>query len=405
MMGWRGRGEALLDGHQSVGYAHRRVPLPGIGSGPARTARRLGLAVLCAALWLIAAPRSTSTPAVLASAADYCSGEQLAVGANWSVCWEVRANEGLVVSHAYFTKPGIDRRVLGEASVAQIFVPYETGIPRYHDVAYGLGAGMVALSPTLDCPGGVLLGGGRVCRQIEDRGVAQKFCAGACTTRRGQALRLWSSSQMGAYNYITSWSFHDDGTVEPGMDFTGALQFGGTAHLHSVYWRLDVDVDDPSGDSVEEFWRINPVWSDGSVGAMGWNPILGETHRPNQLDQFRKWRVVDRNRSNRQGSIASYELVPHQGDGNLRTTVAEGFTRGEFWVTAYQPGERFVSTEESDLLSSYLTGDPVAETDIVLWYAIHEHHEVRDEDAPYMPLESVHFRLRPRGFFDQNPMD
>ncbi len=349
---------------------------------------------------------STPPDAAHASAADYCSGQQLAIGANWTVCWEIRANEGLVVSNAYFTKPpNIDRRVLGEGSVAQIFVPYETGSPRYHDVAYGLGPAMVVLSQNDDCPHGTLLSGGRVCREIHDRGLAEKYCAGPCTSRRGTALRLWSSSQMGAYNYITSWEFHDDGTIEPGLGLSGALQFGDTAHVHNVYWRLDVDIDDPGGDSVEEFWRIAPTWGGGLVGALGWNPILGETWRPNRLEEFRKWRVVDNNRTNANGAPMSYELIPHAGDGNLRTTAAEGFSRGEFWVTAYKPGERFVSTDDDDLLSTYITGDPVGNTDVVIWYALHEHHQVRDEDAPYMPMEWVHFKLRPRDFFDDSSMD
>ena len=341
-----------------------------------------------------------------ASAADYCTGEQLAIGANWTVCWEIRANEGLVVSNAYFTKPpNVDRRVLAEGSIAQIFVPYETGTPRYHDVAYGLGPAMVTLTANVDCPNGTLLAGGRVCREIEDRGLTEKYCVGPCTSRRGQSMRLWSSSQMGAYNYITSWEFNDDGSILPAIGLTGALQFGDTAHVHNVYWRLDMDIDDPGGDSVEEFWRISPSWSGGLKGVLGWNPILGETWRPNRLEEFRKWRVVDRNRTNANGEFPSYELIPHVGDGNLRTTAEEGFSRGEFWVTEHKPGERFVSTDDADLLSSYISGDSVENTDVVLWYVVHEHHEVRDEDAPFMPMEWVHFQLRPRNFFDATPME
>jgi len=341
-----------------------------------------------------------------AAANAFCGGEQLAVGANWSVCWEIRANEGLAITHAFYTKPGFDRRVLSDATVAQIFVPYETGQPRYHDVAYGLGPVMQALSPTLDCPGGVLLANRRVCRQVEDRGLTEKYCAGgSCATRRGKALVLWSSIQSGAYNYMIKWEFHDDGAVEPGLGLGGVLQFGRTAHIHNIYWRLDLDIDDAENDRVEEFYRIIPATSDGSRGVNGWTQLLGETFRPAELFTFRKWRVVDTVRTNARGRPWSYELVPSPGSGNLRTTLAEGYTRGELWATRAHASERFVSTDTDDILSTYLNGESISGQDVVLWYAMHEYHEVRDEDAPYMPVEWMSFELRPRDYFDQNPLD
>lgn len=342
---------------------------------------------------------------VAAAASQYCSGQNLATGANWSICWEIRANEGLAITHAFYTKPGFDRRVLSDATVAQIFVPYETGQPRYHDVAYGLGAGMQVIAAN-ECSGGTLLAGNKVCRQLTPSHHHERFCNnGQCVYKMGPALRLWSSSQMGAYNYITRWTFHPDGHIEPQVGLAGVLQFGKTAHIHNVYWRVDLDIDDPGGDAVEEFYRVVPAGNDGSRGIFGWNPLLGETYRPNELYTFRKWRVVDTTKKNANGLNWSYELVPSPGNGTLRTTAAEGYTRGELWATVSRPSERFVSTETADYLSTYLNGESLTNQDVVLWYTQHAHHEVRDEDAPYMPLEWMGFELRPRNFFDQNPMD
>ena len=387
-----------LDGNVPVGTRRpqrRATPRRGLF-------QRAGMALVVAT---VAALASRPIPA-RAAANQFCSGEQLAVGANWSVCWEIRANEGLAITHAFYTKPGFDRRVLSDATVAQIFVPYETGQPRYHDVAYGLGPVMQALSQTLDCPGGALLANRRVCRQVEDRGLTEKFCAGgSCATRRGKALVLWSSIQSGAYNYIIKWEFHDDGVVEPALGLAGVLQFGRTAHIHNIYWRLDLDIDDAENDRVEEFYRIIPATSDGTVGVNGWSQLLGETFRPNDLFTFRKWRVSDTRRTNAGGRPWSYELVPSPGNGNLRTTRAEGYTRGELWVTRAHASERFVSTDTQDILSTYLNGESISGQDVVLWYVMHEYHEVRDEDAPYMPLEWMSFELRPRNYFNQNPLD
>ena len=371
-------------------------------TGLVRTARVAVMAVV--ALAVLVLTRGGVVPAG-AAAEQYCSGENLVVGANWSLCWEVRAHEGLAITHAFYKEDGAERRVLADATVAQIFVPYETGTPRYHDVAYGLGPAMQLISAA-ECDEGTLMYGGKVCREVHDRGTSERFCAdGSCHAREGQAVALWSSSQMGAYNYLTRWEFHDDGTIEPGMGLAGVLQFGDTAHSHNLYWRLDLDIDGPENDRVEEFYRISPAWSDGSVGAMSWVPLLGETFRSNDPDTFRKWRVVDTERKNAAGAHMSYELIPHMGDGNMRTTRDEGFTKGELFVTRANSGERFVSTDEADLLSGYLNGESVDGEDVVLWYVVHELHEVRAEDSPYMPVEWIHFKLRARNFFDESPME
>ena len=373
---------------------------------PRRTASRRSIAALpalFAALALLAiAPRGAQ-----AAASQYCSGDNLAVGANWTVCWEIRANEGLSISHAFYTNPntGFDRRVLADATVAQVFVPYEVGSPRYHDVAYGLGPAIQTLNTRDDCPHGNLLANNRVCREIEDRGLAQRFCLeGSCVVRRGKALVLWSSLQTGAYNYIQTWSFHDDGTIEPALGLTGALQFGPTAHTHNVYWRMDFDIDDPANDRVEEFTRLPKAGSQGLAGVSTWSPLLGETFRPHELFTFRKWRVADTQKKNAQGKRWSYEIMASTGDGSLRTNPSEGFSNGEFWVTRARSSERFVSTDDADLLSTYLDGEPIDGQDVVVWVVGHAYHEVRSEDAPYMPIEWMRFEARPRDFFDANPL-
>ncbi len=363
--------------------------------------KRLLIFVVLIAAIAVGGPRPR--PAA-AAASSFCSGEQLAVGANWSVCWEVRANEGLVISDAFYTKPGMDRRVLSGASIAQIFVPYEPGAPRYHDVAYGLGPAMQPVPPAA-CHG-TLLYRGRVCRELEEMGLAEFFCSeGNCHSTLGQSLVLWSASQMGAYNYITRWRFHSDGTIEPGVGMAGVLQYGPTAHTHNVYWRLDMDMDDAANDQVEEFYRIIPAWSDGRAGASGWNPLLAETYRSTDQNTFRRWRITDTVRKNANGTPIGYVLLPRASDGHYRSVAEEGFTRGEFFVTKAHDEERFVSTDTEDLLSTYLNGESVIGADVVLWYAGNSHHQPRDEDVPYMPMMWVNFNMVPTGFFDKNPLD
>lgn len=364
-----------------------------------RSVRFVALAAIAGGATVLASPGTADS-----SAAQYCRGEQLAEGSNWSVCWEIRANEGLAISHAFYTADAFDRRVLSEATVAQVFVPFEAGQPRYHDVAYGLGLHLQRLDAETDCPGGTLLADGRVCSVVQDRGLSERFCAsGACATRRGSQLVLLASSQMGSYNYLIRWSFRDDGTIEPALGVTGSLPIGDMAHSHNVYWRLDLDIDGPEDDVVEEFYRLRAAGSDGSAGVHGWAPLLAETSRPDDLVTFRKWRVRDAVSTNARGLPRSYELVPAMNNGSLRTNEAEGFSRGELWVTRNKSEERFVSTDTTDLLSGYVDGDDIGGQDVVLWYAMHEYHEVRSEDRDLIPVEWMSFELRPRDFFDANP--
>lgn len=361
--------------------------------------RLVGLALAAGLMFAFGAGSSAR-----AAAGPQCSGQQLALGAGWTVCWEIRAHEGLVITDAFFGDGEAMRRVLSGAAIAQVFVPFDAGQPRYHDVAYGMGPAMQGL-PAEACDGS-LLADGRVCRETVDRSLAQFFCSeGDCRARVGISMALWSSSQMGAYNYLTRWTFMDDGVIEPALGITGVLPLGGAAHTHNVYWRLDLDMDDPGGDRVEEFFRIKPAWSDGLEGASGWAPLLAETYRGNDAATFRRWRVADAHKTNANGSPIAYELDPTIGDGSFRSVAEEGYTRGEFWVTRARDSERFVSTEEADLLSSYLNGESVADADVVVWYVAHALHEVRDEDRPYMSTRWVSFQLRPNGFLNETPGD
>src|SRR5262249_10243284 len=153
---------------------------------------------------------------------------------------------------------------LFQGGIAQIHVPYAPGSPRFRDITVsttGLGANALSLAPA-ECPGGTLLPGNQVCVQLEDRGYAYKFGG---TFARGQAVKAFISSQLGQYNYIQEWNFHDDGTIEPRVGLTGRLQivdsgaqylpYGarlnpesdptplvGRSHMHNVYYRLDFDI-------------------------------------------------------------------------------------------------------------------------------------------------------------------
>jgi primary-amine oxidase len=87
-----------------------------------------------------------------------------------------------------------------------------------------------------------------------------------------------------------------------------------------------------------------------------------------------------------------------------------GFTQHQFWVTAYDPEQRFAAGDYpnqhpgGDGLPAYIAGDrPLDGADVVVWYTFGAHHVVRPEDWPVMPVSTIGFMLKPSGFFDGNP--
>jgi len=151
--------------------------------------------------------------------------QSFANGAQWEMCWEEQNREGMVLRDIHYTSPaGVKRRVLYQASVAQIHVPYDDDGARYHDVSdYGLGGGRLNDLTPADCPDGTLVQNGTkdvMCRTLQDAATL----ASENDVRYGEVLSVFSVSHVGAYNYIPDWRFFDDGTIEPAMGATGRLQ-------------------------------------------------------------------------------------------------------------------------------------------------------------------------------------
>ena len=81
---------------------------------------------------------------------------------------------------------------------------------------------------------------------------------------------------------------------------------------------------------------------------------------------------------NARGHLSSYQLLPLATGGGL-TRHFETFTRNEFWITPYNPGQ-FAAKN----LPTYIAGgQPVTNRDIVVWYKGSLHHHPRDEDGVF----------------------
>jgi primary-amine oxidase len=351
----------------------------------------------------------------------------------WSFRWAIRPREGLVLTEVKFR----DRQVMKYAGLEEIFVPYDQGQPRPEDSLDGMGTNIQTLVPGTDCLPGT------VCRMYdaqgrlstrpvvgiheEPTGLLYVGPDGARAT--GKMLVVWCSSRLGNYVYFTRWRFRSDGVFMPQAGLTGKLEHTrpGTAsdaygtvvqrareagvyapsHVHNFYYRLDLDVDGPENDVVEEFnhRQVEPRRSLRS--ADGWTPLLTETSRPLSAETFRTWRVVDRGSTNANGHPRSWELIPG-GNGVFRGAASEAFTHGDFWVTRYRPSELPLSASDprpiKRALPAYVNGESVAGEDVVIWYVMHVHHVPRTEDWPAMPVVFAGFELHPRDVLDSSPL-
>lgn len=383
-------------------------------------------------------------------------------GTRWRFCYEHRPTEGLVVYDAAFThRNGSETQVLWESSISNVFVVYHEGTVRYRDLTVataGLGANRNLIDPltcatTLDT---------WVCKEVKDRGFSyhnatqppgypQRYVL-------GQEVSIWMTSQLGAYNYITEWAFKDDGSIEPRVGSTGTLQqyatppapgLGtlirtppattagqttvGVAHVHNVFFRIDLDIGKDTPNAVEALNLLTPYTDGvapcdlpGKCARAGTQLIPTEAmispYQNSPTDPVQTWRVFNKkwkNGSTLNGTIG-YELIPAwqprwQGEiTNTSAALGEHWTEFDLYFTRYhacerlafdnRPGPYVVINCPRNNVRDMVDGESLNGTDVVAWYTGRFVHLPRSEDSPYMPTEWLSFELQPRGWRDKNPI-
>jgi primary-amine oxidase len=422
----------------------------------------LRLFLLVSGLWGIGTGEAAAQPSC---SAPFLVDQTFSSATRWRFCWEVVQREGLVINRAFYTdRGGIEREVLFRGSIAQVHVPYHPGSPRFFDLTTstsGLGAGSLSLAAA-ECPGGTVLdpgglfAGPRVCRQLEDRGLAYKY---GPLSVNGQEITLWISSQLGQYNYVTQWTFADDGTIHADVGFTGRLQiyqsgvpscvpgcppwslFGfrvndesaGTAawaisHMHNIYFRLDFDIGGAANDAVEGIFSYpwdpsfgpSPIASCASPGQCNFN--YRYNHSVEGIDQrwnpSLSWRAYDTAITNLEGRTIGYEIVPHGARWDAMTTTTEPWSGAELYVTRQNACELLATQNQAPYIPA--TCPPATATDVramtadhasvlgadnVIWYVHKFVHHPRDEDEVNMLVEKEGVELRPRSWRHKNPLE
>ena len=387
-----------------------------------------------------------------------CAPERTA----WKIGWSLKSyrvqTKGrdfsvLSITGAQFKRPGEKTwtKVLEEAELNEIFVPYNTGVPRTFDLR-------LSRSRLMEVANGDHGSGGErlgkfVVKELRDRGLAWKLrdrrCGVAPRLYRGHELVLWSTLEANNYLYLLRYGFRDDGVVTFRLGATG-LNYPyppgpGVPHTHSGLWRIDIDLGTAGSNSAYVLRHIEPctkgvlcpnpknqslarrafdrptvlalrgkreLFNGGREGGANWDPNV-----------FSVLNVVNGEIKNRNGLNIGYDVMPIRPG---RARHREPWSHYDIWVTQFDGDEvNYVD------LPRYIDNEPIRNADIVVWTMTSVHHRPRSEDGLWCTARDKTscswwckpgdqpcvwqqtgaamtmwsgFDLRPRNFFDANPL-
>ena len=381
----------------------------------------LALVLLFFVWWKLPLPPAQAGTCTIGSAIS----ETLPTGARWDLCWSERANEGVVLSDIYYTPPaGTQRKVLREASLSQIEIHYDDGHAAFNlTTTPGLGGNQLLTLADTDCLAGTLLGNGErnvLCQQVGPRGYLYKYYT---IQRQGDALTLFSVSQVGQMTYIVQWRFFDDGTIEPQVGDGGRLlrlgkdpQVGwpvdadetiGIGYVTNYWWRLDFDLGGNGANEFVDEFNVNSINSNRQLvtSATQLNDESGRSTDPNVK---RSWRVRDGDLTNADGHAISYHLEPKQAGYRYVGPEREPWSQQDLYATVFHECERLAVANPTDPdcgehVAAFANDESLAGADIVLWYRLTVHRLPRAEDTPLLGIQWHGYQLLPRDWSAQNP--
>ncbi len=347
-------------------------------------------------------------------------------GAGWDMCWESKLRENIVLSDIHYRSAGLNPiRVISSIRLAQLHVAYDDNVVTYNDVTqFGIGGGHVSTLVETDCPDGELV-------NIDDRaGLCKRIASGDSayhtndTSRRAEALTLFSISQVGAYAYLVTWKFYDDGSIAPSIGAAGALQrssddesspfgraLGGVqnkswlSHTHNYYWRIDFDIgDDATDDIVSE---VTYVADEQGRRLRNVERLNTESARKIDPQNLLTWYISNGGEDITQSQ--GYVIEPLNYGHRLVQTETEPFTEFDFFVTTQNDCERYISENKKfnpecgeDILQ-FVNNESLLDKDIVVWHRISFHHVPRNEDRFQMHSHWDGFLMQASNFSSISP--
>jgi len=324
----------------------------------------------------------------------------------WRIEWRIVKDQKFEISRADFRPgPGKDYvQVLGPTALVEVMVAYTDGT-RYYDLK-GLGFKLTQVEPHETGPRGRILDKEkRVIGEIRDRGLMWKH---AKRSRRGESLVLWSALLAANYDYISEFTFQDDGAILGRMGSTGQNHGKNpgpdVGHMHSALWRIDIDLAGRETNKPFLVRHIEPL------GSLRHSKDVVEPFNQG-IEGFHDWkgpefttvRIMNPDRRNAKGNAACYDFTGSKTGQARHFGDNEAFTQHDFWITPFAEAE-----QDYTQLAKYVNQGRSIQKDIVLWYMSSSYHLPRDEDyhqgQPGVAMVFWSgFELRPRNLFDSTP--
>jgi hypothetical protein len=318
-----------------------------------------------------------------------------ATGAGWSVYWRVPKIDGGGLELWWADFKG--RRVMWRGSQPFALVPYHGGSPIYKDGVDAQGGGAPFTPLKHGAPNAW---NGPSWLAANDREAV------TVTTEPGNdfgpaCLVISAKFQCGWHQYVHRWELDADGVIHPRVAVGGQLhpQKPHVAHVHHMYFRIDLDIDGQfARDVVEVFEHAGFAQPSGDA----WRVVPAQSKLIANPGSARKWRVRSTVSASASGAFRGYEIEIPQLAGR------DTYSTGDVWVAVYrgdgmQQGEGVgVNCTDRELETTYANGslDPTTGNDIVVWCVVRAHHEPRAqaEEADRVPYHYDGLCITPRNF-------
>ena len=389
---------------------------------------------------------------------------------NWSFHVRLDRRVGTVFSQVQYYDKGKPRSVLYQGMLSEMFVPYMDPDYGWYSRTFfdagEYGAGMLAsvLQPGIDCPQTAEFMSADF---NDDQGKPYQMPNVIAVFERASGAPVWRHAEIlnetyegrpsvelvvrmvsviGNYDYIIDWVFKLSGEIDVMLGATGIDALKGVKaasmsspsaaaetaygtlvapnlvavnHDHYFSFRLDFDVDGQNNSFVKYKLKPQLLPADSPRRSIYiYEKEIPKTDTEARLNRHpgpSMFAVFNPNTSNAVGNPTAYQIVPlshatmvlHQSEPSVRRGE---FSRHDFWVTPFDPKERFASgdyvfqSKGGDGLPAWSAHNRrVENADIVVWHTVGMHHLTRAEDIPVMNVNWKGFRLRPLNFFDRNP--
>lgn len=282
-----------------------------------------------------------------------------------------------------------------------------------------------------------------ICLHEQDNGIGWKHSnwrTGRAVVTRHRELVVQFIITLANYEYIFAYKFDQSGGITVEARATGILNVvnidagkvsdygnvvsGGVLaqnHQHIFNVRIDPAVDGPNNSVVVE--ESHPVPMNAVTNPHGnFYQVTKQTvERATYLDAApehnRTIKIINPHKTNRiSGNPVGYKFTPLATQLLLADPESVQARRAQFaqhhvWVTKHRDGELYAGGrytlqsqfEVEGVADAVRRGDPVTDTDVVVWNSFGITHNPRVEDWPVMPVEIFQLMIRPADFFEANP--